>query len=172
VQVTIYKGLDQLVSSAPGRFVPFLNQRIDTREPRFTHRTRGKIVDGVLITEPLPRADFAVLWLTIPAERRIRDLRLRLKLTDTGAEGMVGGYEDLKYWWNLHSKTAGLPDAGQFDSANLYRALLRYADGFPDSATGRCTAISAQYKVTAVRALIPHPSGEIKSPLTAGREPQ
>jgi hypothetical protein len=159
VQVTIYKGLDPLVSSGPGKFVPFSNQRIDTREPRFTHKTHGKIVDGVLITDPIPRADMSVGWLTVPAERRLKDLRLRLKLTDTGAEGYFGGYEDLKIWWNLHSKTAGLVDAGLFGNATLYRALHRYADGFPDS-TGNCTAISAEYKVTAVRAQIAHPKGE------------
>jgi hypothetical protein len=95
----------------------------------------------------------------VPAERRLKDLRMRLKLSDTGAEGYFGGYEDLRVWWNLHSKTAALPDAGLFSSAPLWRALHRYADGFPD-ATGTCTAISAEYKVLAVRALIAHPKGE------------
>jgi hypothetical protein len=90
-----------------------------------------------------------------------------LKLTATGAEGLVGGYEDLKIWWNLHSKTAGVVDAGQFGQATLYRALQRYADGFPDPETGQCTAISAEYKVTAVRALIPHPGGEVRTALTS-----
>jgi hypothetical protein len=160
VQIAIYKGLDRLVSTAPGKYVPFLNQRIDARQPRFTHRTRGKIVDGVLITDPIPRADFSVTWLTVPAERRLKDLRLKLKLTDTGGEGYFGGYEDMKIWWNLFAKTAALPDAGKFSASGLYRAMVRYADGFPEPATGQCTAISAQYKVTAVRALIPHTQGK------------
>jgi hypothetical protein len=169
VEVAIYKGLDRLVSTGPGKFVPFLNQRIDTREPRFTHRTHGRIVDGVLLTDPIPKADFSVTWLTVPAERRLKDLRLRLKLNDAGAEGYFGGYEDLKIWWNLHAKTAALPDAGLFGSATLYRALMRYADGLPDPATGQCTAISAQYKVTAVRALIPHPRPEGQIALSSSR---
>jgi hypothetical protein len=160
VEVTLYKGLDRLVSTAPGQFVPYLIQRVDNREPRFTHRTHGRIVAGVLITDPIAQADFSVAWLTIPAERRLKDLRLRLKLTESGAEGYFGGYEDLRIWWNLHAKTAALADAGLFGSATLYRALNRYADGFPDPATGKCTAISAQYKVTAVRALIPPPKRE------------
>ena len=157
VEVSIYKGLDRLVSTAPGKFVPFLNQRIDTREPRFTHKTHGRIVDGVLITDPIPKADFSVTWLTVPAERRLKDMRLRLKLSDTGAEGYVGGYEDLKRWWNLFAKSAGMVDAGQYSAAPIYHAMKRYADGVPDPATGQCTAISAAYKVTAVRAMIAHP---------------
>ena len=54
--MTIYKGMDQLVQTADDKFVPFLSQRIDVRFPKYTMKTQGKIVDGVLITDPIPDA--------------------------------------------------------------------------------------------------------------------
>ena len=156
VGVNIYKGRDKLVASAPDKYVPFLIQRIDDRFPRYTHTAHGRIVDGVLITDPIPVADFPGIWVNGPVEHRMKDLRLRLKLTDTGASGFFAGYEDLKYWWNMHGKGAAAA-VGKFSQAGVYRAAHRYADGFPDPATGQCTAISTSYKVEAVRAMIPHP---------------
>lgn len=154
VDVTYAKGRDKLVASAPGKFIPFLIQRIDERYPRFISRTRGKIVDGVLTTEPIPVVDMSVLWVTHPGETRFRDLRLSLKLTPEGAEGYVGAYADVRNWWNMHSR--GIPaTVGKFSHAAYYRAMIRYADGYKDPATGQCRAVSASYKVKAVRALIP-----------------
>ena len=156
VDVTIYKGRDREIVPGPAStFIPFLSQRVDDRYPKFTHRTRGKIIDGVLYTEAVPVAHFPVYWIKQPGERKIRDLQLRLQLSDTGAEGLLGGYEDLKFWWNIHSKAASSHSASQ---AAYYRAMVRYADGYPDSATGQCTAISAGYKIKAVRAMIVHPN--------------
>ena len=160
VMVTIAKGRDKLVASTPGRFVPFLVQRIDDRYPRYIQTTGGRIIDGVLTTDPIPVMDFSTWWVNHQGERRIRDLRLRLKLTPDGAEGFVGGYEDLKYWLYTHSKSVS-GNILKFSYPNYYYAALRYADGHKDPASGQCRAISAAYKVTAVRAQIPHnPKGQ------------
>jgi hypothetical protein len=157
VEVTIYKGRDRLVRAASGAFIPFISHRIDDRFPKYILKTHGKIVDGVLITDPIPLARLPLLQIELPDERRIRDLTLRLKLTPNGAEGLLGGYEELASWWNMHSKSPG-SDIGRYSPAALYRALHRYADAYPDPATGEYTAISVAYQVTAVRALIVHPS--------------
>ncbi len=162
VVVTIAKGRDKLLASSPGKFVPYLFQRIDERYPRFINTTHGKIVDGVLTTDPIPVMDRSVLWVTHPGEQRLRDARLRLKLTDDGAEGYFAGYEDLKIWWSMYGK--GVPgQLGPFSYAGQYGAAMRYADGFKDPATGQCRAISTTYKVTAVRALIPNGSTQDRS---------
>lgn len=156
VEVTFAKGKDKLVSSAPRKFVPFLIQRIDERFPHLISRTRGRIVDGVLITDPIPALERSVLWVTHQGELRMTDARLHLKLSPEGAEGYVAGYEDLKVWWNMYSKaTPGM--LGPYSHAGQYKAAARYADGDKDPATGQCRAISTTYKVTAVRALIPRP---------------
>jgi hypothetical protein len=157
VEVTIYKGRDRLVRTASGAFIPFMSHRIDERFPQYILKTHGKIVDGVLITDPIPFARLPLLQIELPNERHIHDLTLRLKLTGDGAEGLLGGYEELGSWWNNHSKGPG-SDIGKYSPALIYKALHRYADGYPDPATGQPTAISVAYQVSAVRALVVHPA--------------
>jgi len=159
VQVSIYKGMDQLVRTAGGdTFVPYTSQRIDVRFPQFTLTTHGRIVDGVLITEPIAYARFPIRETANVGERRMRGLRLRLKLTADGAEGMLAGYEDAAAWWNIKSKGV-TPELDKYSPAGMYRALQRNVDGYPDPATGQCTAISAAYNVKAVPVIIVHPQG-------------
>jgi len=132
-----------------------MSPRIDERFPQYMVRTKGRIVDGVLITEPVPFARMAMLQIQIPAERQMHDMVLRLKLKPEGAEGLMGGYENLSTWWNIQSKSPA-SDIGKYSPALLYQAAQRLADGYPDPATGQCTAISVAYEVEAVRALIVH----------------
>jgi hypothetical protein len=166
VVVTIYKGRDRLVRTAAGSFIPYLSQRVDQRFPQFIYQTHGRIVDGVLTTDPIPLARLPMVQIQMIGERDIRDLTLRLKLTRDGAQGFVGGYEQLASWWNMHSKSPG-SDVGKYSPAELYRALNRYADGYPDPATGLATAISVTYQVSAVRAMIVPPSAPIASGIVA-----
>jgi hypothetical protein len=154
VDVTIYKGRDRLVREADGTtFVPFMSHRIDTRFPQFTLKAHGRIIDGVLMTDAIPVARVAQRG----SERDFRDLTLRLKLGPNGAEGIIAGYESVATWWNAQSKGVAA-DISKFSPAGLYRALHRYADGYPDPATGECTGISVAFKIRAVRALIAHPA--------------
>jgi hypothetical protein len=158
VEVSIYKGMDQLVRTAGGdTFVPFTSQRIDARFPQFNIKTRGKIVDGVLIIDPVPYARFPIRETANVGERRIRDLTLKLTLTAGGAEGLLAGYEDVAAWWNIKSKGV-TPELDKYSPAGMYRALHRYADGYPDPSTGQCTAISAAYNIKAVPAIVVHPT--------------
>lgn len=157
VEVSIYKGRDRLVRTASGSFIPLMSHRIDDRFPQYILRTHGKIVDGVLITDPIALARLPLVQIQMVGERQIRDFRLRLKLTPTGAEGLAGGYEVLQTWWNNHSKSPG-SDVGKYSPAALYQALYRYGDGYPDPESGKPTAISVAYQISAVRALIVHPA--------------
>jgi hypothetical protein len=156
VEVAIYKGRDRLVRTAAGTtFVPFMSHRIDERYPQYMYRTHGKIVNGTLITDPIPVAHFPIIQIQMVGDRELHNLTLRLKLNENGAEGYLAGYEPLTTWWNIESKSPA-SDVGKYSPSGLYRAFTRYADGDRDSATGKCTAISVAYKVTAVRALIVH----------------
>lgn len=157
VNVAIYKGRDRLVRMTSGTsFVPFMSHRIDTRLPQYMFTTRGRIIDGELITDPIPLARMAMIQIQLPGERQLRDMSLRLKLDDNGAEGLMAGYENISSWWNIQSKSPG-SDVGRYSPALVYRSALRFADGYPDPATGQCTALSVAYQVSAVRALIVHP---------------
>jgi len=85
----------------------------------------------------------------VPLEQRIYGMRLRLKLTGTTAEGLLGGYHDVERWWLGFSKSWGrglVADISGFSAPSLYKALHKYADGRPDPQTGANTAISMATK--------------------------
>jgi hypothetical protein len=156
VEVTIYKGRDSVIRRADrNAFVPFMTQRVDDLFPQFVLKTHGRIVDGVLTTDPIPLARLPILHVQVVNERRIRDMRLQLKIGPESATGYLGGYEQIGSMWDYLSKSPASATS-KYSPAGLYRALQRYADGFPDPATKQCTAISVAYKVNAVRALIVH----------------
>jgi hypothetical protein len=161
VAVTFYKGLDRIVLDANGKALPWMTQRIDERYPQYVTRTQGKIVNGVLITEP---SDMYQTMREIfhSTTRHVRDARFRLKLTDTGAEGLQGGYEDLDTWWtNFRTSFSYAVDSiGLWSPVSFYEAAHRLADGYPDPKTGQCTAISAAYKMNFVRTYIVHPEDD------------
>jgi hypothetical protein len=158
VVVTVYKGIDNIILDAAGKPIPWLPQRIDVRFPNYMSRTTGKIVNGVLYTDPVDQ-HFGLEQMNHTAERYIRDMRLRLNLGETTAEGLIAGYEDLTVWWNAYSKSyTDVVDAiGLWSPPSFYAAAHRLADGYPDPKTGQCTAISAAYHVDAVRVFVVKP---------------
>jgi hypothetical protein len=159
VEVTVYKGLDGILFDAADKPIPWLTQRADTRFPQYISRTRGKIVDGVLETEPVD-AKFSRRVVGVEGERLLRRMRLQLKLTDMGAVGQIAGYEDLDIWWNMYSKPweKTVESVGLWSPPAMYEGVHRLADGYPDPHTGQCNAISSSYRIDAVRAFIIRPS--------------
>lgn len=164
VTVTFYRGLDRLLTDATGnKVMPGGSQRIDARfGKRFIKRMRGKIVDGVLTTEPVD--ELVLPWTTLdgPPTETIRDARFRLKLTPTSAEGLLGGYADVDSWYRLmlrNDSTHHLSN-GQISALSLYKALRRLADAHPDPKTGAMTAISAALDAKMVQVFIQHPPGD------------
>jgi hypothetical protein len=157
VEVAIYKGRDGLLRRADGTsFVAFMSQRVDARFPQYVLKTHGKIVNGILITDPIPLARMPIVHVQVAGEWQVQDMVLRLKLNPESAQGYLSGYERLDHMWSYLSKSNG-PASGHYSPAGLYRALLKYADGYPDPTTGQCNSISTAYKLSAVRAIIVHP---------------
>jgi hypothetical protein len=146
VEVTVYRGLDPLRTDAGGKSIlPGGTQRIDTRwGKRFIQHYRGRIVNGVLETEA---GDLAFPWavFSVVADDFVRGARFKLKLTPTGAEGLIGGYADIETWYLqlMRSQSTHDQSYGQLASASLYKAMRRLADAYPDPATGANTAISS-----------------------------
>lgn len=171
VTVTIYRGLDPLLTSADGKvFLPGSSQRIDARwGQRYIRRLRGRIVNGVLTTEPadivLPYAD---TFDTNP-DQTFKAARLRLQLTPTSAAGLLGAYVDVDEWhrglainWATHHASYG-----QMSIASITRALRHLADAYPDPVTGQNTAISSALELKFVQAYILHPDSAAKEPTVA-----
>jgi hypothetical protein len=158
VFVTTYKGIDRVELDSAGKPVSGTQQRIDVRYTRYTARMKGKIVDGVLHTDPVD-IRMPLFQIQTKTERFMRDMRLQLKLTPTGAEGLLAGYENMKEWWlgYVSSYSQQSDSTAPWSPPAMYEAALRLADGYPDPQTGQCTAISSAWRVTMVRAEIVRP---------------
>ena len=160
VEVNVYRGLDPLQTGATGAIIAGGTQRIDTRwGARFIQHLRGKIVHGVLTTEP---SDLAIPWsvFSVPADDYLRGAMLRLKLTSTAAEGLIGGYADIETWYLqlMRSQSTHCQSYGQLASMSLYKELRKLADGYPDGKTGENTAISSALRAQFVQVFIWPPS--------------
>jgi hypothetical protein len=168
VEVNVYRGLDPLATGATGDIIAGGTQRIDTRwGARFIQHLHGKIVDGVLTTEA---SDLAFPWsvFNLPADEYLRGAMLRLKLTPTGAAGLIGGYADIEtfYLQLMRSQSTHCQSYGQLASMSLYKELRKLADAYPDPRTGANTAISSALRARFVQVFIWPPS-KSKLPATA-----
>ena len=155
VMVNVYKGYDGLVEEPIGTFLANSTHHVDERFPYPLFSTRAKIEEGVITTEVVARARFPILWIQIVGWRTIRDMQMRLKLTENGAEGMLGGYEEIEAYWNMWRRgSSGSQDISSWSGASIYKAIRKLADGYPDSETGQCSAISTAYRIEAANANI------------------
>lgn len=162
VTVTTYRGLDDLFTDAAGSgFVAGGTQRVDWRWGQsFINETKGKIVDGVLITEPIKEVKFP--WaMRFVGYFIVRDFQLKLDLTPTAAKGIFAGYIDVNQWnrnfngnWSTHHQSYGAITA-----ASEYRVMRKLADAYPDE-NGENTAISGAAEIILTQVHILHPSEE------------
>lgn len=164
IEVHIYRGLDRLMTDATGNTImPGGTQHIDARfGKKFEKTLKGKIVNGVLMTEA---ADVYWPWSTffgVPGRQFIRGMRFQLKLDPEGAKGLMAGYADVDAWyyqmisaWSTHHLSYG-----QTSAPSVYRELRRLADGYPDK-DGRMTAISSAIDVKFTQVYIEHPTREV-----------
>ena len=164
VTVTIYRGLDRLLTDATGnKVVAGGSQRIDTKwGKQLIQQTKGKIVNGVLTTEPTQKMIIPWMNLGVPTFQLIKDMRLQLKVSPTGAEGLIAGYADVDTWYKqlIRNDSTHHLSNGQISGISLYKALRRLADAYPDAQTGANTAISSSLDAKFTQVFIQHPQGE------------
>lgn len=162
VGVTIYRGLDRLLTDATGlNVMPGGSQRVDARwGAHLVRHTTGQIVDSVLRTEPV--ADMVMPWMNlgVPTVQIFRDARFQLTLTPTGAEGLLAGYADVETYYRqlLRNDSTHHLSNGQISGISMYKALRRLADAYPDAESGENTAISTALDVKMVQVHIVHPA--------------
>jgi len=168
VTVTVLRGLDPLLLDSAGAFAPGGTQRVDMRWGRnLIKSTKGKVVDGVLTTVPMD--------IVMPESLKrgaanliIHQWRVQLRLTEDGAEGLMGGYLDIEKLYNnlAQNWTTHYRSYGQEPLPSEYRAMVRNADAYPD-ASGRNTAISSAWEVKFKQVFIVHPPKAV----AAGEQP-
>lgn len=152
VTVRTYRGFDPINYSTDDKPTPGGTQRLDRqRGARFEVTTKGRIVDGVLITDPV---DLNFPWRpnTGANDYKLRGARLRVALSARpegyAADGHLAGFADIPTWWAGFMKAYGgrMQDVSNLSAPSIYRALLQYADGYPNEA-GENTAVSITYDV-------------------------
>jgi hypothetical protein len=155
VDVTMLYSRDPMAKNADGsRILPDYTFRL-TDDVAFTHyfaRLHGRIVNGVIITDPVEKLQFQP---GIDAEITFYHAAMRLQIQPDGTlKGVVGGYQD---WRRLTMINAGSTQELNFglNVPALYDAFKRYADGMKDPVTGQYLGISSAYDIEAVPAFIP-----------------
>jgi hypothetical protein len=118
--------------------------------------------------------DIVYPWapFNLATDEYMRAARLRLKLTPTTAEGLIGGYTDVESWylqmmknWSTHHQ-----NYGQTSAPALYRAMRRLADAYPDPKTGANTAISSALRASFTQVNIV-PSSRPQAQMLAAQHP-
>lgn len=186
VEVGFHANADPIELSAARAALPFATYAA-TPDPRFRATTRGRIVDGVLMIDPVDLRFHNVVNSMID-ERLLRAARVRLRFTpDGGMEGLLAGYTPVENAYDVHygarhSKTAKgdpAPERLRLGTSvgraavlghtcnGAYQALYKVADGHRDPATGRCTSISTQYRIRVAPAFVVEArTRSVNTPLT------
>lgn len=180
VEVSLYANGDPIRLS-PAREPLAYATYLPKPEPRYRATTTGRIVDGVLTTEPVD-AGFQNETNSMYTERPLRDARLRVSIDADGRmSGYLAGYTPVEAMYDMaFAFRSGVKLGGELaplrlrqNSANgaafvlghtchgAYQALHANADGHPDPVSGAYTSISTQYRIEALPAFVmdPPPAG-------------
>jgi hypothetical protein len=173
IEVGIFANADPIQMSASRVPLENVTYSMD-QDPRFRAVAHGRIVNGVITTDPVD-VRFHVVSNNMFLERHLRDARLRLTLgTDGALEGIMAGYMpvqeayDMDFGYRTARSASGelaplqlrqVTALGRsyllgYSCQGVYNALLANADGHRDPKTGQCTSISTQYRLHAIPAFV------------------
>jgi hypothetical protein len=159
VQVGIYSSTDQASIDAAGNVLPDSSLQIHV-DPRYRAVANGRVVDGVITTDPI---DLRLKYRSagyVDTEFFIRGARLRLEMqADGSAKGMIGGYYDVETLYDGFVRQPQVVTSVllAYSCPAVYSALNQFADGYPDPKTGKCSAISTAFRLEAIPAFVIHP---------------
>lgn len=167
VTVTMYRGLDRLLSDASGaEILPNGTERIDTRfGKKFIRSAHGRITNGVLTIDPADLNLPIIMAYDTRPLMTIRDSQFKLNITPDGAKGLWGGYFDVESFYSAINRAYATfhHNYGGQSIMSVYRALYRLADAHPDPKTGRNTAISGAVEIQFKQAFIEHAAPKVAS---------
>jgi hypothetical protein len=159
VRVAFYRSVDQFTLDVAGNPLPFSTYRVDQQDgkERYGDIVKGKIVDGILTTEPsdvrLPyyvNYEYHILHL--------EKMSIQLKIANDGAtaDGLLTAYYPTDQWWR-YVREIGLQPPSSYNCPAIWAGLNKLADGDRDPNTGACRSISSAFKIKSVAAFIRHP---------------
>jgi len=173
VEVHFYANADPIQLSPTREALANATYAID-QDPRYQATAHGRIINGVLTTDPVD-VRFRYVVGGIYVERPLQDARLRMTFaSDGGLEGILAGYTpvealyDVQYGFRNGTDRAGKPASSSLisHSANgqavvqghtcngAYFAIKQLADGHRDANSGKCTALSTQYRIKLIPAFV------------------
>jgi hypothetical protein len=162
VTVGVYNGSTGMMIDANGHMLPYASLTV-TDDKKFQATLHGKIVDGVLTTQP-GDINLTYDFGGYPSYFHYKAARLRITLNADGtAKGMLAGYivaTDVDL--TAHAKQASAEMIG-YDCPTFSQAVRRFADGFKDPKTGQCTALSTAFNIEAIPAFVIHPDDAKKT---------
>jgi hypothetical protein len=165
VSVGVYVSADPIVldDTKPGTYV---EPRVKAlRHVSYTvkddkgpgHVVHGKIVDGVLMTDPGDIKIENAFYEPYPDQAYfLHGARIRLDMKEENPVGILAGYFDLSYAYNLLNAATTMGASHGLSGVAIYEALRAQADGFPDAKTGEYTAISAGFDIEVTPVYIFH----------------
>ena len=163
VEVIYANTPDRPVLDSSGKLVWNASYSVSTKLPRARNVLHGRIVNGVLTTEPT-LIKLSQVWGQGGA-RDLRGIRShwtfnggRLRITfqpDGTIKGIVAGYQPLNEFVDSTSMggIGSLLVAG-IDCAGKWNTLKKLADGDRDPKTGQCRTISSAMELKAVPAFV------------------
>lgn len=159
VNVTFYLSATDLVidstvtTETTAKVIPFGSY--ETVAGLYGDTVPGRIVDGVLTTEP-GNVRLPVYSHKAFTDMEFRDFQLELKISDDGtrATGLWAGYQSISSIWERFLKAEFNVFTNQYSCPAVYVAMHELADGYPDPETGECTALSSAYTFEAVAAFV------------------
>lgn len=170
VRVGIYANGDPIQLSAARNPLDFATYNPD-QDKRFRAETRGRIVNGVLTTDPV-NVRFHSVTNTMRLERPMDAARLRMKIMPDGSlDGVMAGYAKIDEFYDFvvgyrngkdekgnlsarRNSADGSAGSAGVSCNGLYHAMKALADGERDSKTGKCNAISHAYRIKAIPAFV------------------
>lgn len=179
VEVIYANTSDRPTVGSNGKFLAHASFVVNDTPPRRRNMLKGRIENGVLVTEP---EDIRLVqtWgqggaRDIRGNRTqfdYRKARLRLAFQPDGSlRGLMGGYRPV---FDVIQSPAiggiGAAVAAGIDCAAVLSTLNRNADGIRDPKTGKCTGVSSALDLAAVPAFVTDtPEGEAAARLPSGK---
>lgn len=161
VEVNIYDGADAMIKDPTGDILAGIsyNAVSDTRRHA---KTRGRIVDGVLTTEPIDVTWLKLRFAGAQIPSTITGARLQLEIQPDGKmKGVLAGYQNWQDIYRLLVHTGANDELPLFFTCpGIYRAFERAADGGRVPGTNSCSAVSVSYDVELVPAHVIVPGRE------------
>lgn len=157
VAVSIYYSTDPIRRDGTSKIIlPDYTYRVSS-ETQFSQdfvRFRGKLVNGVVTTEPIDQVTMhegpASTWTLMKPRMRIE------LLPDGTMKGELGGYRDWRKFLEMaFFQASDYENTIGFQAPGMYNAVRRAADGLKDPVTGEFNGISAAYELEGVPAFIP-----------------